>query len=147
PRVNTLLLALGERLEGPLRTPSGTFRPTVGQYLVFYGDGSVRHLCIDAGDPPEIASEELRAWSDVYLKTNYWSSRSYPANVRPMVNADPLMLGRLQALKRRRGTPKTIDLSFVVRVWGGGDGVEGIEHNLRLVEAVSRARCRKRLLA
>src|SRR5206468_11584118 len=73
--------------------------------------------------------------------------RSYPANVRPMVNADPLMLGRLQALKRRRGTPKTIDLSFVVRVWGGGDGVEGIEHNLRLVEAVSRARCRKRLLA
>lgn len=147
PRANSLLLAVGQRLEGPLRTPSGHFQPTVGHYLLSYADGSTRRVCIDAGDSPEVASEELREWSDVYLKTNYWSGRSYPRNVRPMVNADPLMLGRLPALRRRRSSPKTIDLCFVVRIWGGSDGVEGIEHNLRLLEAVSRARCSKRLLA
>jgi hypothetical protein len=34
-----------------------------------------------------------------------------------------------------------------VRVWGGRDGLGGIEHNLRLFEAVNRARCRSLLLA
>jgi hypothetical protein len=63
------------------------------------------------------------------------------------VNADPLMLGRLDDLRRRRSTSKTLDLSFVVRIWGGTDGVEGIEHNLRLLEAIDRVRCEKRLLA
>jgi hypothetical protein len=147
PQANMLLDAVGRRLEGPLCTPSGLFEPTVGQYLLSRADGSEQRLCIDASDPPGIANEELRAWSDIYLKTNFWSERSYPGNVRPMVNGDPLMLGRLDELKRRRSAPKTVDLSFVVRIWGGGDGVEGIEHNLRLLEAIKRARCDKRLLA
>ena len=147
PRANAIFDAVGHRLEGPLLTPSGLFEPTVGQYLLTYADGSERRLCIDASDPPEIANDELRAWCDVYLKTNYWGERSYPQNVRPMVNGDPLMLGRLDELKRRRSAPKTVDLSFVVRIWGGGDGVAGIEHNVRLLEAVNRARCDKRLLA
>jgi hypothetical protein len=147
PSVNALLRAVGHRLEGPLRTPSGLFEPTVGQYLITCADGSLRRHSNLASDPPELANEDLRAWSDTYLKTNYWSERSYPDNVRPMVNGDPLVLGRLDGLRRRRAAPKTVDLSFVVRIWGGADGVEGIEHNLRLLEAINRARCSKRLLA
>lgn len=146
-RANALFDAVGHRVEGPLHTPSGHFEATVGQYLLAYADGSEQRLCIDAGDSPEIGGETLRAWSDVYLKTNYWTERTYPENVRPMVNADPLMLSRLDVLRRQRSAPKDVDLSFVVRIWGGADGVEGIEHNLRLLEAVTRAPGSKRLLA
>jgi hypothetical protein len=147
PRANTLLDAIGRRIEGPLRTPSGLFEPTVGQYLLSRADGSEERLCIDAGDPPGVANDELRAWSDIYLKTNFWSEHTYPDNVRPMVNGDPLVLDRLDALKGARSATRTVDLTFVVRVWGGGDGVEGIEHNIRLLQAINRAKCSKRLLA
>jgi hypothetical protein len=36
---------------------------------------------------------------------------------------------------------------MVVRVWGGKDEVEGVEHNLRLIEAVNRAKGSKFLYA
>ena len=146
-RANALLDAVGRRVEGGLRTPSGHFQPTVGQYLLFAPDGSRIRFCIDASDSHEIANDPLREWSDVYFKTNEWDGHAYPANVRPMANCDPLVLGRLPALRRLRATPKDVDVSFVVRIWGGRDGTGGIEHNLKLFAAVSRARCSKRLLA
>jgi hypothetical protein len=36
-----------------------------------------------------------------------------------------------------RTTAKKHDVCFLVRVWGGADGLEGVEHNLRIAEAVA----------
>jgi hypothetical protein len=46
-----------------------------------------------------------------------------------------------------RAQPARYDFCFVVRVWGGKDEEEGIEHCVRLLEAAARARGRKFLLA
>ena len=147
PRGEALVDALARVLEGRVLTPSGHFHNVTGQYLALLPEGSLRRFAIDAQDSHELASEELRAWSDVYFKTNYWPDAGYPAKVAPLVNGDPFVLPSLESLRSRRGTAKRVDVSFVVRVWGGADEVEGIEHTLRLLEAVNRARCTKRLLA
>ena len=34
-----------------------------------------------------------------------------------------------------------------MRVWGGANELDGIEHNLRLIESINRAKCRKFVLA
>ena len=92
-------------------------------------------------DLPELSNLELAAWSDVTFKTNFWPTVEYPANVRPLVNGDPSVLDRIPALRAARSTPKQYDLCCIMRVWGGREGLEGIEHNIRLLEAVKRARC------
>lgn len=91
--------------------------------------------------------DRMLAWSDVYLKTNYWPTVAYSPKVQPFVNADPLVIPQLDTFRAYRSLPKEYDVSMVVRVWGGRDEVEGVEHNLRLLEAVSRARCSKFLYA
>ncbi len=138
---------LAHVLEGPVRTPSSYFHDSVGQYRFLTRDGAVHNVCIDAADYPELRSPELVEWSDVYFKANRWPSVEYPPNVRPVVNGDPLILRRISELRSYRSAPKDLDVCFIVRVWGGRDGVEGIEHNLRLIEAVNRARCSKVLVA
>ncbi len=131
---------LGDMLEGQVHLPSPYFDSGTGQYLVRLGDGTTRKVCIDAVDYPELSSPELVGWSDLYFKTNWWPSVDYPQNVRPLVNGDPMVLDRIAALRTARRTPKEYDLCCIVRVWGGRDTIEGIEHNLRLLEAVKRAR-------
>jgi hypothetical protein len=139
--------AVGRALEGQVRLPSPSFDPRIGQFLVTLADGSSRRVCIDSMDPPELSSPELAAWSDVTFKTNFWPTVEYPANVRPLVNGDPTVLDRIPALRAARATPKDYDLCCIMRVWGGREGLEGIEHNLRLLEAVQRTRAAKVLLA
>lgn len=134
-------------LEGPVRTPSSSYHNAIGQYVVRTADGSLCRVCIDTADYPELRSDELRSWSDLYFKANLWPNRPYPLNVLPIVNGDPLILDRIPTLRSYRTTKKSTDVCFVVRVWGGRDGIEGIEHNLRLLEAVNRARCSKVVLA
>jgi hypothetical protein len=131
----------------PLRTPSSLFHDAVGQYLVETDHGAVRRVCIDAADYPTLPCEDLVAWSDVYFKANRWSSRSYPANVLPVVSGDPTVLRRLGMLRTLRRAEKKCDLCFIVRVWGGSTELGGIEHCLRLLEAVNKARCTKIILA
>lgn len=130
----------GRRLEGGSHVPGPVFDPGTGQYLVELQDGRVVKVCIDSMDFPELSSPELAQWSDVYFKTNWWPAVSYPANVEPLVNCDPTVLDRIAELRRARSTPKQYDLCCVVRVWGGRTGMEGIEHNIRLLEAVSSVR-------
>jgi hypothetical protein len=127
--------------------PSGLFDPLVGQYLFHLADGSERRVCIDSRDSGEVGSEALLGWCDWYFKTNYRQDRSYPTKVRPLVNGNPLVLGNLDELRAQRRAEPEYDLCFVVRVWGGSNEVEGIEHNLRLLEAVARVQARKYLLA
>jgi hypothetical protein len=147
PQLERVIDAVAEVLQGPADTPSGYFDDVAGQYLALLPDGELRRFSIDARDSHELGSD-LCAWSDVYFKTNYWPTVEYPDNVFPLFNVDPLVLPQIDWLRAHRDAPKRVDLTFVVRVWGGvTDETEGIEHNLRLLEAVNRARCTKRLLA
>jgi hypothetical protein len=139
--------AAARALEGPVRTPSGVFHDGVGQYLIATDDGRECRVCIDAVDYPTLPSDQLVAWSDLYFKSNRWPSQVYPGKVLPLVNGDPLILGRIESLRRSRSTPKEWDLCFVVRVWGGRDVVEGIEHNVRLLESLNRIDGSKVLIA
>ena len=129
----------------PLRTPSSLFHDAVGQYLVETVHGVVRRVCIDAADYPTLPCEDLTAWSDVYFKANLWPSQTYPTNVLPIVNGDPTILGRLHMLRTLRSAEKKCDLCFIVRIWGRD--MYMLEHNLRLLEAVKRARCSMTILA
>jgi hypothetical protein len=142
-----LLDGIGRRLEGEVYSPSPYFHNGAGQYLVTTARGVHHRVCIDSTDYPEPASDELVEWSDLYFKSNFWLGREYPANVKPIVNGDPLVLEHLCSLRRQRDVAKEFDLCFVVRVWGGRTGLEGVEHNLRLLEAISRVKARKFVLA
>jgi hypothetical protein len=133
--------------EGPLRSPSAAFHHLVGQYLFAAQDGETYRVCIDAADYPTPPNDELVCWSDTYFKTNYWPSVTYPKHVRPLVNGDPMILGRIDTLRALRDHNKEVDICFVARVWGGRKPTEGVEHNLRLLEALSRAPCSKTLVA
>ena len=134
-------------VEGGLSSPSSRFNLAVGQYLYRGKDGGERKICIDAADSGNITSPELLEWSDIYFKSNFWKDRDYPSKVRPMYNANPYILGKLPMLRSLRATEKLYDLCFIVRVWGGTNETEGVEHNVRLIEAVSKADCRKFLYA
>lgn len=138
---------LARAIEGPVHTPSSLYHNSVGQYLVDLADGTRRRVCIDAADYPALRSPELVSWSDHYFKANFWPSEEYPANVHRIVNGDPLILQRVTQLRTYRAAPKNYDICAIVRVRAGEAAVEGIEHNLRLLEALNRARCSKFILA
>ncbi len=146
-QATSFLDRVAHTLEGPARTPSSFFHSIVGQYLVRTAGGATCRVCVDAADYPDLPCDELVSWSDLYFKANLWPSRTYPSNVLPIVNGDGLILNRIPVLRSYRAQPKECDVCFIVRVWGGRDELEGIEHNLRLLEAVSRARCSKVLIA
>lgn len=131
-------------LGGPI---GDDFHPLVGRYRFSTRSGGEVKVCVDSADAGEISSPKLLNWSDLYFKTNYWSGRDYPAKISPLYNGNPLVLSKRKELQELRGRVPTWDLCFVVRVWGGQNEIEGIEHNLRLIEAVNRLDCRKFVLA
>jgi hypothetical protein len=125
-------------LGGAPRLPGGAFHGCVGQYELTDKHGQRHRVCIDSCDYPQLASEPLAAWSDVYFKSNFGTAAAYPRNVRPCPNCSPLVLRHLAAFTAARTAPKEFDVCFLVHVAGGRDGTEGIEHNLRLAESVAR---------
>jgi hypothetical protein len=148
PVIHGLLDDLASLLSREARPAvSGVFHSSVGQYIFQIAPGEERRVCIDAQDSGEIGSQKLLDWCDIYFKTNYWKDRDYPPKVVPMCNGNPLLLDHLDHLRGLRTAGFTYDLCFIVRVWGGTDETEGIEHNLRLLETVAQARCKKFLLA
>ena len=138
---------VARRLGGLSLPSSRTFHPLVGQYLFRLTDGSQWNVCIDSQDSGEIACDGLLQWSDLYFKTNYWRGRAYDVRVAPLSNANPFVVRHLPLLKASRDTQPSYDVGCVMRVWGGDDELKGIEHNLRLLEAVNTADCRKFLWA
>ena len=112
----------------------------VGRY-VLKGTRTVRFV-IDSSDPGHLASEKDYRWCDVYFKSNYWQSKTYKKKVRPIVNGNgvvnPLALEKISGLWH---APKTYDLVFISRVWGG------VEHNVRLFEHLAKINCTKKLVA
>jgi hypothetical protein len=135
------------QVEGDVRLPAGVFVDTASHYLIATGGGREVRVCIDSSDDGNDVNDVILRWSDVYFKTNYWPTIRYAAKVQPFVNADPLVIPQLKAFRRYRRAHKEHDVCMVVRVWGGKDEVEGVEHNLRLIEAVAKARCSKFLYA
>jgi hypothetical protein len=136
-----------KRIEGRVQPPAGLFVSGSSYYLVdLPGKGEVK-VCINSDDNGHVVHEEIVAWSDVYFKTNYWPTETYPAKVLPFVNADPLVIPQEATFRSYRSLVKQYDICMVVRVWGGKDEVEGVEHNLRLIEAVAKAKGTKFLYA
>ena len=111
----------------------------VGQYVFRLESALELNVCIDGHDSGEITDPLLLSESDVYFKTNYWIDKDYDSNTVPLYNCNPLVLRHLVALKEMRFQPVKYDLCVVVRVWGGQNEVEGVEHCVRLLEAAARA--------
>jgi hypothetical protein len=140
--VDGLAACMGARSQ--LRHPPP---PAVGQYTFRFMSGREITACIDSSDLGDDLDPSLLAENDVYFKTNYWIGRDYDHKTVPMYNCNPLVLRHLGLLREMRLRPARYDLCLVVRVWGGRDEVEGVEHCVRLLEAVARAPGRKFLLA
>lgn len=137
--IDAVAWALGARQ--PLRSP------LVGHYDFELGGGRIVRACIDSQDSGDLADPAALDRCDVYFKTNYWADRRYPDKVVPLFNGNPLILPSLDELRALRSQPAEYDLCMVVRVWGGKDEEEGVEHCIRLLEAAARIPCRKFLLA
>ena len=137
----------GGLIGGRCLPPSGTFVPSVGQYVFHLSDGQTHRICIDVHDSGDIRGEELLDCHDLYFKANFWRDRSYPAKVKPFFNCNPIVLPYLSTLKALRSSRTDYDFCFVLRVWGGTDEVQGIEHNIRLLEAAAKVPGRKLLIA
>lgn len=121
--------------------------PLVGEYSFWLNGSCHRKVCIDGHDSGLINSPALLESSDVYLKTNYWKDHEYDPRVRPFYVCNPVVLPHLPRLTAMRGLAPVFDHCFIVRVWGGPTGMEGVEHCLRLLEAVAKVRSTKFLLA
>ena len=126
---------------------SGIFHPLVGQYELQTVGGSTINVAIDSQDSGVVASEALLTWSDIYFKTNMWPSKAYSSKVVAMPNCNPLTLDYIPTLRQLRQRRREHRVFCFIRVWGGTDEISGVEHNLRLIEAVNRAKCPKTVLA
>lgn len=147
PVLRNVIDRIAKSLEFKKVDLDGQLNFAIGQYIVSYSDGSYKKICINSKDYGNIKEQGLLDWADVYFKTNYWPSIKYPDKVYPLPNGNPYIISHLNFLKKCRLEKKEYDLCFVVRVWGGSDEVSGVEHNLRLLEAVSEVKCRAFILA
>jgi hypothetical protein len=119
---------------------------SVGIYELTSQSGETRTVCIDARDTGDLSADRV-ADSALYFKTNFWPSRTYPADVVPLPNVNPLVFQDMTAITALRATQKTTDLFAFFRIWGGADEVDGIEHNLLLIESLAKVPCKKYLCA
>lgn len=114
----------------------------VGQYLFEFSDQQTLKVAIDAHDHHYVWSPDICAWSDIYFKCNYRSGFDYPQKVFQLVNGNGFLTDHnFEYLRQLRNSPKRYDLCFISRIWGG------VEHNLRMFEALSQVDCKKKLLA
>ena len=113
----------------------------VGRYVLDSGGRRI-NVAIDPHDNRRLASLSALEWSDVYFKSNKWVSETYPSKVRPIVNGNGLhSASSLARLIRLRNAPKEYDFVFISRLGAG------VEHNLKVFEALASLPCRKRLIA
>ena len=119
---------------------------SVGLYTFTNEQKKEIRVCIDTNDFPDI-SEKHAASCHIYFKSNYWPSYCYPPNVLPLPNMNPLVGRNLKLFRRLRAMPKKYDLFAFFRVWGGNDELEGIEHNMALLKALSKVKCNSYILA
>ncbi len=107
-------------------------------------DRGLVKVCIDSQCEKGAQLPDLLKWCNWYFESNYEASASYPDKVVPLPNGNSFLLGRFGASSSAGF--KDLDFCFVVRMRGGRHDQE-IEHNLRLLEALTTVNCRKYLLA
>jgi hypothetical protein len=104
-------------------------------------------VALDSTDQGAIARPDLLNKSDIYFKTNYRRDIDYPSKVRPLPNANPLVLRHLHLARSLRSSPQDYDLFAFFRVWGGKNDFDGVEHNIALFELLAQVHCKKQLIA
>ena len=147
PAVDTVLDYIARVIGGNYAQETEGFTAGLGCYIFQTSDGIEWKAYIDSQDSGAIRSPQALDWSDLYFKTSYSREHDYPAKVIPLSQCSFLLVGRLDRLRSMRTKPKRYDLCFTTRVWGGSNDIEGIEHNLRLLEALAKVNCRKYLRA
>ncbi len=131
------------------RHAGAEYRPAsslVGEYLFWPDSKRSIKMCIDSHDSGNVTSPTLLETSDIYMKTNYWKDTCDP-RVIPFFNCNPIVLPYISKLKAMRNQQSLYDFCFIVRVWGGKTGADGVEHCIQLLEAVAKVRAKKFLLA
>lgn len=130
-----------KQIGGKSNWDASAVKQFVAEYTLEKEDKHVR-FAIDAHDGHEIFAPELLDNVDFYFKANKWQNRVYPDKVLPLVNGNGFLRTRhLTQLRSMRDHEKTNDFLFISRIWGG------VEHNVRLFEALAALPCRKRLVA
>lgn len=145
PKISRLFDSLSLRL----RDSRGITSDYAGRYFVTH-DGRSLKAVIDSHDSREIADEDAYQWADVYFKSNCWPGITYPPKVRPIVNGNGFLdKKRIARLINFRNSPKSTDLAFISRVWAGKGDLfwSGLDHQVRLFEALAGMKCSKNLLA
>jgi hypothetical protein len=125
------------------------YRPAsslVGEYLFWPDSKRSITMCIDSHDSGTVTNPTLLETSDIYVKTNYWEDTCDP-RVIPFFNCNPIVLPYISKLKAMRNQQSLYDFCFIVRVWGGKTGTDGVEHCIQLLEALAKVRAKKFLLA
>jgi len=150
---------LGRTLRGPLlpaildaiagiasQGKTGASVPPVGLYVFNFDDFGDAPVCIDSRDTHEISDEYAKSCV-IYFKTNFWPTTDYPPHVVPLPNMNPLVGRDVDLFRKLRTASFTWDLFAFVRLWGGTNQVDGIDHNIRLLHELSKVPCKSLILA
>ena len=123
----------------------------IARFKFKFGDGGGVRVAIDIADGRHLHNQEVLDWSDIYFKCNAWPGISYPDKVLPLPNGNgTLNRTKINYLKSLRSAPKKHDLVYWSRVWaapGNDQQNNGVEHNIRLFEALAGVRGNNNLLA
>ncbi len=122
----------------------------IGQYNFVYDQLTVK-VVVDTSDGRHLHNTDALEWSDVYFKCNYWPNVDYPQNVVSLVNGNgTLSATKVRKLKNLRNHKKEYDLVYWSRIWaapGNNQDNKGVEHNIRLFEALAKVEGKTNLLA
>jgi hypothetical protein len=137
--------SLFERTKGHFGRKSNWDARRVDQFVAEYrwnSGGREVTFAIDAHDGKDIFAPDLLDRCDLYFKANMWRNEPYPEKTLPIVNGNGFLRRRhLAKLRSMRSLARDKDLLFISRIWGG------VEHNVRLFEALAELPCRKQLMA
>lgn len=122
----------------------------IGRYHFVFGDTKVK-VAIDTADGRNLHDEGILDWSDIYFKCNAWHQVDYPAKVVSLINGNgTLSPKKIERLKALRDHKKDYDLVYWSRIWaapGSTPENNGVEHNIRIFEALAKVEGRSNLLA
>lgn len=122
----------------------------IGRYHFIFGSIKVK-VAIDTADGRHLHDESILDWSDIYFKCNAWPQIEYPGKVVSLMNGNgTLSPSKIERLKALRNHKKDFDLVYWSRIWaapGNAPENNGVEHNVRIFEALAKVEGRKNLLA
>lgn len=122
----------------------------IGRYHFIFG-GIKLKVAIDTADGRHLHDAHILDWSDIYFKCNAWPQVDYPDKVVSVINGNgTLSPQKIAQLKSLRNHKKNYDLVYWSRIWaapGSTPENNGVEHNVRIFEALAKVQGHKNLLA